>query len=295
MITSNPDDESIKTKALEWINSNLNHPQVCQLLVPLITSNPDDESIKAKALEWINSNFNHPQTCELLRALIVKCHNDPKVEDLACRWIDGNPSHFHFSAILSAIVRHFEDKQTWLQLSIKYLEKIDSKNKVEIINAILFASKGESSILDAALEFIENTPNKGWIKSVRLHITKTAIRNPSAVFKYLATDRKEQRKNTLCDCCALRLKKMILNLRDFILKWDWRIPSKEQSRLLESLIFYNLNSPDLDDFLIDWLRWYYRKSGYDLVLEELYQHKNLCSRLIERGLLPVEIENEISR
>src|SRR6202035_2689005 len=139
-----PADVAIRNRALEWLDSQPQHPPAYQGLVPLRASAPADAAIRDRALRWLDSNAQHPQLAQLLSVMIARSPDDQAEE--------------------------------WIRKGIEYVSVPERKECAWILEVTLNRSKARHDVIDRALALAALPALKRQRGRVTLAIAKGVLR-----------------------------------------------------------------------------------------------------------------------
>lgn len=123
------------TRVLLWIDENPSHSAVSGHLMSLIRQVGLDESVKQRALRWIDQHPTSRTNVDVLIALLRSGRElDSRIKQRTFRWLKGNWNWPHAAVVLGHLARHRSDQGVR-----KYVAKWNIENSSHAILLSTFA------------------------------------------------------------------------------------------------------------------------------------------------------------
>ena len=157
LMAANPGDKVVRKRVTDWIESNQGYAQVYNLLAPLVSANPGDEAVRNLATDWIESNQGHAQVYNLLAPLVATSPGDEAVRKLATNWIESNQGHPQVYSLLAPLVAANPEDEVVRKLATDWIElNHDHPQVYQLLATLVAANPGDEAVRKLATDWIES-------------------------------------------------------------------------------------------------------------------------------------------
>jgi len=294
LVANRPQDDKVLAWALDWIRDNWQHDKAYWFLNALVAAHPKNHTVLAAALAWIKFSVNHDKAYQLLATLVARCLYSGKVAEAARNWWTSNyETHPNAYRLLVSLITRSDGKREWMSAGMAWFSADFRKGKIQVLAAMISASKAAKKYLDIALSQLGQVEGKEW-RFLRFQLSNALANNVPAAVKYLRGRSDAEDKLRIAASFAVGLSRHAKRAAEFVEHLS-ATPAIYQGPLLAACIRSKEYGASLESVVEGWLAANYGGLGYIDVLRALKGDPVLWQELLERNCLSPQIITDFNK
>lgn len=295
LVAANAGDAEVRKLAMEWLTANPCHPRVDDVLRTLVARNAEDAEVRKLATEWLTANPRHPRVYEVLKTLVATGGADAELRKLATDWLESNAGHPQYFELLRVMIARSEDSDKWFDLGEQYVKNPANRHPEQIIAVLLGRGRTALRFVELAVDHMAGPITPGSRDFLMLELGCGLVYNLDSAVQYLNGPYDEQKKSMLCKAMAWGMKRYPMQVAAFARDAGNRVDGQYVYCILSELLCGQIQSPDLDTLVTQWLIDNFRRPTYWALLNMLRVDKEWQRRLETTGRLPEAILTDVGR
>jgi hypothetical protein len=125
-----------------------------------VAANPQDGTVVSAALHWLQRNVQHEKRYELLCSLVAHAYDNPLVQHEVQMWWEANSGHPNAYKLLGTLITRSKGDPRWTAAGEEFLLQAERRGREYVTAALLSASQADCRFIELTVEALRAAKTK---------------------------------------------------------------------------------------------------------------------------------------